>query len=245
MKTIMSLVLSIDDFDLPEFCNIARDFGVTKFGYVVTANTDHLIRYSEDERFRKLYADASYVLLDSQFLSYLLRLFRGVKFKVCPGSDLTARIFSQVILPEDSVVLFGATPEQAQTLKSRFHLRRFQHINPKMGFINDAAAVQQCLAQIEAASPFRYCFLAVGSPQQEIIAAQLRERGIARGLALCVGASIDFMTGAERRAPPWLRRIGCEWLYRLLQNPGRLAHRYLVRGPRIFMLLPLFNMRSR
>jgi UDP-N-acetyl-D-mannosaminuronic acid transferase (WecB/TagA/CpsF family) len=56
-------------------------------------------------------------------------------------------------------------------------------------------------------------------------------------LALCVGAAIDFVTGAQRRAPLWLQRAGLEWLFRLGQNPARLASRYLVRGPRVFRLL--------
>jgi UDP-N-acetyl-D-mannosaminuronic acid transferase (WecB/TagA/CpsF family) len=57
-------------------------------------------------------------------------------------------------------------------------------------------------------------------------------------LALCIGASINFLTGSERRAPRWMQLIGFEWLYRLMNDPRRLAKRYLVRGPRIFLLLP-------
>src|SRR6185436_2589093 len=85
--------------------------------------------------------------------------------------------------------------------------------------------------------PFRYCLLAVGSPQQEFVAYCLKQRGAARGLALCIGASVDFLTGKERRAPRAWQALGCEWLYRLLQSPRRMAYRYLVRGPRIFALL--------
>lgn len=61
---------------------------------------------------------------------------------------------------------------------------------------------------------------------------------MARGLTLCCGASINFLTGVERRAPQWMQRLSLEWLYRLLQNPRRLARRYLVRGPQIVRLLP-------
>jgi exopolysaccharide biosynthesis WecB/TagA/CpsF family protein len=103
-----------------------------------------------------------------------------------------------------------------------------------MGFIRDRAAVEACLSFIENASPFRFCLLAVGSPQQERIARLLETRGTARGLALCIGASINFITGHERRAPRWMQRLALEWLYRLSQDPRRLAGRYLVRGPRIF-----------
>ena len=106
-----------------------------------------------------------------------------------------------------------------------------------MGFIRDPQAVEDCLRFIEANSPFRFCLLAVGAPQQEIIANLLKTRGVARGLALCIGASIDFLTGAERRAPAWMQRGGAEWLFRLAQAPGRMSRRYLVRGPRVFALL--------
>ena len=119
-----------------------------------------------------------------------------------------------------------------------YGLQDLQHHSPPMGFIRDPQAVEQTLRFVEAHSPFRFCFLAVGSPQQELLAQEIKQRGVARGLALCIGASINFLTGAERRAPRWIQLANLEWLYRLLQNPGRLARRYLVRGPRIFYLLP-------
>jgi UDP-N-acetyl-D-mannosaminuronic acid transferase (WecB/TagA/CpsF family) len=98
---------------------------------------------------------------------------------------------------------------------------------------------------IESHSPFRFCFIAVGSPQQEMLAQRLQARGIARGLALCVGGSINFLTGLERRAPRWMRRLGFEWFFRLLQSPGRMTWRYLIRGPRIFALLPRIEIELR
>jgi N-acetylglucosaminyldiphosphoundecaprenol N-acetyl-beta-D-mannosaminyltransferase len=64
-------------------------------------------------------------------------------------------------------------------------------------------------------------------------------------LALCVGASINFMTGVERRAPRWIQRLGAEWIYRLASDPGRLATRYLVRGPRVFWLLRMTGIQVR
>ena len=106
-----------------------------------------------------------------------------------------------------------------------------------MGFIRDRAAVERCLEFIEDASPFRFCFLAVGSPQQEVLARAVGKRGRARGLALCVGASLNFLTDVERRAPVWMQHAGFEWLFRLLQAPQRMAYRYLVRGPRFFAQL--------
>ena len=241
----MSITLDIDDYDLREFSSIARNFGCTRYGFVVTPNVDHLIRYREDSQFRTLYAGASYVLLDSRFLSHLVSFTGKARPRVCTGSDLTSHLILSVIEPTDRVVLVGCNDAQSQMLKERFKISNLRHIDPPMGFVSDPLAFEECLRAIEAASPFRYCFLAVGSPQQEMLAHGLRQRGSARGLALCVGGSINFITGNERRAPRWMQLAGLEWLFRLLQNPGRMVKRYLWRGPRIFPALFRLDLRFR
>jgi exopolysaccharide biosynthesis WecB/TagA/CpsF family protein len=229
--------LSIDSYDLVEFAPRVTGFGVDRFGFVVTPNVDHVIRYHDESAFRALYAAADYILLDSRVLALMLRLSRGLHVRVCPGSDLTAALFRELLRADDRVVLIGASAEQAQRLAADHNLRDLRHHCPPMGFIRDPAAVEACLQFVENASPFRYCLIAVGSPQQETVAAMLKSRARARGLALCIGASINFMTGVQRRAPRWMQRAHLEWLFRLLCEPGRMAKRYLVRGPRVFWLL--------
>jgi exopolysaccharide biosynthesis WecB/TagA/CpsF family protein len=241
----MANVLNIDDYELSEARAIVTAFGSDRFGYIVTPNVDHVIRHYHDPEFRALYAQAAYVFLDSHFLARVAALFKRQRHRVSPGSDLTATVMSSVLKPHDVAVMVGGSAEQAQQLRARFGLKALHHIDPPMNFIRDEVAVESCLRSIEAISPFRFCFLAIGSPQQEIIAHKLKERGVARGLALCIGASIDFITGVEKRAPHWMRKSGLEWLFRLIQNPKRLAKRYLVRGPRIFLLLPYIELRPR
>jgi exopolysaccharide biosynthesis WecB/TagA/CpsF family protein len=241
----MAHVLDIDDYDLEGALNALSIFGSERFGYVVTPNVDHVIRYCQNRQFRTLYAQATYVLLDSRFLAHIVRLLKGQVFPVCLGSDLTRAVLASVLKPLDVAVLVGGTAEQAQILKQRYSLESLHHIDPPMNFIRDPAAVEACLRSIEAVSPFRFCFLAIGSPQQEIIAQKLKERGSARGLALCIGAAVNFLTGSERRAPRWMQQAGLEWLFRLLQDPRRLAKRYLVRGPIIFQLLGQLELRLR
>lgn len=231
---LREVVHVIDDFGLTEFLKVAAAYGQDRFGYVVTPNVDHLIRYYEDANFRAHYRSAEYILMDSRFAARLVYLLKGVRLPVCTGSDLTAHLLGEVIRSEDRIVVIGGSAEQAQQIAARYGLHNLRHHNPPMGFIGDPAAVEACLQFIEQSGPFRFCFLAVGSPQQETIAQALRARGIARGLALCIGASLNFLTGYEKRAPVWMQKLALEWLYRLAQNPKRLARRYLVRGPRIF-----------
>ncbi|MBV8805453.1 MAG: WecB/TagA/CpsF family glycosyltransferase [Sinobacteraceae bacterium] len=231
---LREVVHVIDDFGLPEFTAVAAGFGEERYGYVVTPNVDHLIRYYEDPTFRAQYRAADFILLDSRFAAHLVRLLKGVRLPVCTGSDLTARLLAGIVQPADRIVMIGGSTEQAQQIAAKYSLTNLRHHNPPMGFINEPLAVEECLKFIESASPFRFCFLAVGSPQQEMIAQVLRARGTARGLALCVGASLNFITGHEKRAPVWMQKMALEWLFRLMLNPKRLARRYLVRGPRIF-----------
>jgi exopolysaccharide biosynthesis WecB/TagA/CpsF family protein len=86
-------------------------------------------------------------------------------------------------------------------------------------------------------NPARFSFLAVGSPRQEVVAEALVRRGRGTGIGLCVGASLLFLTGAERRAPRAVQSAGLEWAWRLAQDPRRLARRYLVDSPKIVRLL--------
>ncbi len=76
--------------------------------------------------------------------------------------------------------------------------------------------------------------LGMGMPRQELVAAELRAhlRRLSQPcLLVCGGAILDFWGGKTPRAPGWLRQLGQEWLYRLAQEPRRLARRYVVGNP--------------
>jgi exopolysaccharide biosynthesis WecB/TagA/CpsF family protein len=237
--------LDIDDYNLEEALTLVSVFGTEHFGYLVTPNVDHVIRHHDDSNFRALYDQASYILLDSRFLAHTVGLVKRQVLRVCLGSDLTTAVLESVLKPLDVAVLVGGSTAQAQLLRDRYGLKALHHVNPPMNFIHNPAAVEACLQAIESIGQFRFCFLAVGSPQQEIIAQKLKERGKVRGLALCVGAAIDFLTGSERRAPLWMQEAGLEWFYRLSQNPRRMWKRYMLRGPRFFFLLWRFELKVR
>lgn len=46
-----------------------------------------------------------------------------------------------------------------------------------------------------------------------------------------VGGLFDFYSGNVRRAPRWMREIGIEWIYRIMQEPGRMWRRYVIGNP--------------
>jgi exopolysaccharide biosynthesis WecB/TagA/CpsF family protein len=78
----------------------------------------------------------------------------------------------------------------------------------------------------------------MGMPRQEEMACVLRAALTHPCLIVCGGAIIDFLGGRAPRAPVWMRRFGLEWVYRLMQEPGRLFRRYVLGNP-LFLLRTL------
>jgi exopolysaccharide biosynthesis WecB/TagA/CpsF family protein len=79
--------------------------------------------------------------------------------------------------------------------------------------------------------------LGMGMPKQEAVAARLADSGVPC-LIVCGGAILDFLGGKVTRAPQWVRRLGCEWVFRLASEPKRLFSRYVVGNP-MFLLRAL------
>jgi N-acetylglucosaminyldiphosphoundecaprenol N-acetyl-beta-D-mannosaminyltransferase len=69
-------------------------------------------------------------------------------------------------------------------------------------------------------------WVGLGCPKQETW--MQAHRGRIKAVMVGVGAALDFHAGVVKRAPPWMQRSGLEWFHRVLQDPRRLAKRYLV-----------------
>ncbi len=213
------------------------------FKYVVTPNVHHMVRLLEDPAtMQPLYERAWRVFCDSRVLSRLA-WFSGQGLPVITGSDLTARLFARAGEQRLTIALIGPTAAACATLRSRYPGINVVFHTPPMGFIKSEHEVQKCVDfVVETQAPL--IFLAVGMPQQEILSQHIADHPQARGVGLCIGASIDFLTGKQRRAPVWVQKAGFEWLHRLLSDPRRLAPRYLIECPRIFYLICLKRRKS-
>jgi exopolysaccharide biosynthesis WecB/TagA/CpsF family protein len=224
------------DFDTWPMSDVERWVGArdadSDFAYVVTPNVDHMVRLaSAEEDILLAYENADLCVCDSRVLKQVARLC-GVPLSVVPGSDLVASIFDQLLRHGDRVCLIGGSEEHAAVMRQRYPGLVILHHAPPMGLRHDKIARAEVIAFAERAAA-RYTLLAVGSPQQELIAHEMAMSGRVRGTALCIGASVDFLVGAQTRAPRLLQRAGLERSWRLLMQPRRMARRYLIDGPRI------------
>ena len=209
--------------------------GGTPYRYIVTPNVDHVVRAHREPELRDLYESADLCVCDSRILRLLAR-FSGIKLPLVPGSDLAATLFKNVIKPGERVAVVGGTRKTLARLRAKYPGVEFLHHEPPMGLRNDAES-RGAAAAFLASAQARFAFIAVGSPQQEMIAKEARELPGATGVALCVGAALEFLTGEQRRAPRVLQGLGLEWAHRLATNPRRLWRRYLVEGIKI---LPIY-----
>lgn len=217
-------------------CSIAERSPEAQFSYVVTPNADHLVRLSRDPSLRAIYRGAGLRLLNSRVVGGLARIIELAAPPTVPGSDLTAYLLANKLRPGERITIVGLSAVWLPALIARYGLDALAHHDPPVGFDRDPAAFEAAAAFVRA-NPARFIFLAVGSPQQERLAAAIAATGGATGTALCVGASLAFLAGAQRRAPVVMQRLGIEWLFRLATDPRRLARRYLIDSPRIISLL--------
>jgi N-acetylglucosaminyldiphosphoundecaprenol N-acetyl-beta-D-mannosaminyltransferase len=79
-------------------------------------------------------------------------------------------------------------------------------------------------------------FVALETPAKELFLARNKER-LGVSFAMGVGGAFDVIAGRRKRAPRALQRAGLEWLYRLFQDPRRLAKRYAVGNTKFLWLV--------
>ena len=213
------------------------------FVYVVTPNVDHVVSLTREyERRAPLYETAWLTLNDSRILETLAR-WSGLELPACPGADLTAALFDRLD-PAEPVIIVGGSEATISGLQRRYNLKNVCWHAPPMGLADNPAAIARA-AQFIAAHRARFVFLALGAPQQEMVAKAALERGDCGGVGLCIGASLDFLAGVRMRAPMWMRERRLEWLHRLAREPGRLGRRYLRDGPAIFAIWRGWRKRQR
>lgn len=245
MSRIDFLDLDFDSLDEDAAVALLRSRAADNaFAYLVTPNVDHIVRLSRLDRAGEVwraYRGAGWCLCDSRILARLARLC-GLDLPVVPGSDLTTRLIRDIAQDGDRLCLIGGRPDDIAAL-GRPGLTIVQHLPPP-GLATDSAA-RAAAAHFAFEARARFTLLAVGSPQQELIAAAMADIPGATGTALCIGASLDFLTGRATRAPRWMQRASLEWLHRLLSEPERLWRRYLVEGPAIFALVWRWKRRGR
>jgi N-acetylglucosaminyldiphosphoundecaprenol N-acetyl-beta-D-mannosaminyltransferase len=197
--------------------------------YLATANVDFLVQALRDAELRRILWDAHLVLCDGMPLIWASRLLGNPLPERVAGSDLVPLLIRLASEKGYRIFFLGSTPE-ATTQAVHSLLGQYPNLqiagsySPSVSPLLDMNHTEM-IQQVRDAKP-DLLFVAFGCPKQEKwIAMHYRNLGVP--VAIGVGATIDFLAGRFKRAPVWMRRTGTEWIYRLMQEPRRLFHRYV------------------
>lgn len=207
-------------------------------GAVFTPNVDHVVLADEDPSLRRAYERADLSLCDGQPLRWVSPLLGLAIPEKISGSDLVLPALGLAARHGWRVYLLGGAPgvveASAARLTAELGVTVVGWSEPRIGLepLADEPAV---VAAVAAARP-DLLLVCLGAPKGERFIDRCRDR-LGPAVSLSVGASLDFYVGRVRRAPRWMQRVGLEWFFRLLQEPGRMARRYLLRDPKFLLIL--------
>jgi len=191
-------------------------------------NLDVVAKLRRDAKFRTAYARAKFVSADGFPIVTLARL-AGFHIERTTGADSIGpicRIAAQTNLP---IFLVGSSLKTlcasgSRLVKENPGLDIRGVFAPPRGFDPQSPLAEEII-EILSRSGARICFIALGAPRQELFA----DRAIEKTAGICfltIGAGLDFISGAQRRAPKIIQRLNMEWVWRLVLNPARLSGRY-------------------
>lgn len=209
--------------------------GEPGFHLIVTLGPEMVMRARRDEAFRAAVEAADLVVPDGIGVVLAARWCGIPAPGRVAGIDLLEELCRRLAARSGRVFLLGAAPGVAEVAARRLQERHpgLQVAGVLDGYFRDDQAVVEALQ----ASGADLLLVGMGSPRQELWMLQHGSRlGIPVGMG--VGGSFDVLAGRLRRAPRWMIRLGLEWLYRLLREPGRLGRQMAL--PR-FLLAVLFR----
>jgi N-acetylglucosaminyldiphosphoundecaprenol N-acetyl-beta-D-mannosaminyltransferase len=228
-RSVIGIDISVTTYDMV-IDHVLRA-GREKRPFLVTALAVHgVVEAKSHTEVANAIKEFEIVTPDGQPVRYSLNLLyaAGLKERVY-GPTLMLHLCESAELECLPIYLYGSTTEVVTALANSLQ-RRF----PKLTIAGFEPSIFRPLTSQESAElgkrirgcGARLVFVGLGCPRQEIFAWINRDTiGLPQ---ICVGAAFDFHSGKKRQAPPWMQDLSLEWLFRLSQEPRRLAGRYAV-----------------
>ena len=203
--------------------------------YITTVNVAILMMMRSDHQLRDFIKQSALTVADGQPIIWLSKLLGKPLPKRIAGIDLCQRLAEIAAQDGKSIYLLGATDTVLAKAEQKLLLD-----NPSLiiagrsnGYFEASEA--ETRAHLIKKSGAEILFVAMGVPRQEyFIAENLRRCGVK--LCIALGGSFDVISGTTKRAPKWMQNCGLEWLFRLGQEPRRLAKRYIITNTQFLTL---------
>ncbi len=223
------LGVPFDHLTMPQAITAIEDMIASRRPHMIaTANVDFLVQSMEDTELRRILLESDLVLCDGTPLLWVSRWLGNPLPERVAGADLVPRLLEAAADKGYRVFFLGGKPEVAARAVERLQdkypaIEIAGHYSPpfapleKMNHAEIGRRIREAQPDI--------LLVSFGCPKAEKwIAMNYQSLGVP--VSMGVGATIDFLAGHVKRAPIWMQRVGLEWIFRFLQEPGRLGPRY-------------------
>jgi exopolysaccharide biosynthesis WecB/TagA/CpsF family protein len=206
--------------------------------FFTTVNGQVASLCASDLAVRRLYLEADLIHPDGMSVVFASRLLCRPALRERVATTDVFHDIAEVAQERGARFYFlGANEESNRAAVERVAslYPRLEVVGRRNGYFT-AAEEDGVVAAIDAAAP-DVLWVGMGVPRQQAFIVRHRARLRRVGVAKTCGGLFDFLAGKSRRAPGWMQAGGLEWLHRLLQDPRRLAWRYLTTNPHAFYVL--------
>ncbi len=190
---------------------------------IFTPNPEQVVQAKTNGRFLKCLNSSDLNLIDGIGIVWYLRLKNRVQVPRTSGVDFAWKLLSFLNSRKGRVFFLGSSPEinsQAiKQVKKRFGSLQIQ--GNSGGNVNDSGRVDGGVIKMINKFQADILLVAFGAPKQEMFVCNYANEFNAK-VVMVVGGAFDYWSGRLVRAPKWWRKLGLEWLFRLLVEPWRL-----------------------
>lgn len=197
---------------------------------VFFVNADCLNRTFSDPTYKQTLQQADHIFPDGIGLVIAGKMLSKPLKENVNGTDMLPYICEMAKKKNKSIFLLGGKPGVAETMQQQLEKSMGVTVaGCHHGYFNHQLESDPIVKKINS-SGADILLVAFGAPLQEKwIAAHLDQ--LNPKIAMGVGGLFDFYSKKIKRAPRWLRELGLEWVYRILQEPGRMWQRYVIGNP--------------
>lgn len=216
--------------------------------YINLCTVHTIMECRKDPDLRRIVNQSGLSVPDGMPLVWLCKFFGAKRVSRVYGPDLMEALCSHSVFRGYSHFFYGGSSGVAEELSSGMR-RYFPELKIAGNYsppFRESGQMEEpsILGWINCMEP-QIIWVGLGTPKQDVWIAQHRPF-LQAPVLIAVGAAFDFHTNRIPKAPLWMQRSGLEWFFRLIQEPRRLAFRYLVYNPLfiVHLFLQLFRLRS-
>lgn len=229
---VIGLKLSVCNYDLATK-KIVEMVRQNEGGYVCVSTVHMAMEAFDDPVYAKMVNDADLITPDGMPMLWMKKLQGAKDVSQVRGTNLMVNLFSIAEENSFTVGFYGGSQEVLDELSERLE-KDF----PKLQVSYIYSPPFRPLTEEEdkevtkniANSATDILFIGLGCPKQERWMADHSDR--IDSVMIGVGAAFNFYAGKTKESPEWMRKVGLEWLFRLVQEPRRLWKRYIILNPR-------------